>query len=112
MFDPRDSSGQSSVEFVALLPLIAALALGCWQCVVVGQTWWLAGVAARAAARAEVVGTSPLRAAQRALPRGARPRLRVAAKSGGGVEVQLAVMAVIGGIKLGNATAQVGAAER
>jgi uncharacterized membrane protein len=112
VLDLRDSSGQSSVELVALLPLIAALTVGCWQCVVLGQSWWLAGVAARAAARAQIIGTSPLQAARRALPRGARSRLHVAARSGGGLEVRLTVMAVVGGVKLGSATAQIGASER
>ena len=47
------------MELVALMPVLAAVCLGCWQGVVAAQCWWLAGVGARAAARAEAVGKSP-----------------------------------------------------
>ncbi len=108
MADLRATSGQSSVELVALLPLLAALVVGAWQAIVVGQSWWLAGVAARAAARAQLVGSDPGRAARRALPRGARDRLVVSVRGGGGLTVRLAVPAVVGGVRLGSATAHVG----
>ena len=45
-------SGQATVELVALLPLLAAVGLALWQAVVAGQAMWLAGAAARSAARA------------------------------------------------------------
>jgi hypothetical protein len=61
MADLRETSGQTTVELVALLPLIAALVIGAWQAVIVGHSWWLAGIAARAAARAQVVGVSSRR---------------------------------------------------
>ncbi len=61
-------SGQASVEFVALLPVLLLLALALWQCVVAGQALWLAGGAARAAARAQALGQDARAAAQRVLP--------------------------------------------
>ncbi len=108
MPDLRASDGQSSVELVALLPLFAALLIGAWQAVIVGQSWWLAGVAARAATRAQLVGADPQRAARSALPRGARARVRVARRAGGVLEVRLAIPAVIGAATLGGVTATVG----
>ena len=107
MADLRETSGQATVELVALLPLIAALAVGAWQAVVVGQSWWLAGIAARAAARAQIVGGDPSRAARAALPRGARERLVVSRRTSGGLTLRLAVPAVVGGLRLGSATARV-----
>jgi len=106
--DLRDTSGQTTVELVALLPLIAALVVGSWQAVVIGQSWWLVGIAARAAARAQIVGSDPGHAARRALPRGAQGRLLLAPRAGGGLTLRLAVPAVVGGLRLGSATARVG----
>ena len=108
MADLRETSGQATVELVALLPLLALLVLGAWQAVVVGQSWWLAGIAARAAARAQEVGGDPGRAARRALPRGARDRLVVSRRAGGELTLRLAVPAVVGGLRLGSATARIG----
>lgn len=109
MAELRETSGQTTVELVALLPLIAALTIGSWQAVVVGHSWWLAGVAARAASRAQVVGGDPARAARRALPRGARERLVLTRRGGGELTLRLAVPAVVGGLRLGSATARIGA---
>lgn len=109
MADLRENSGQTTVELVALLPLIAALVIGAWQAVIVGHSWWLAGIAARAAARAQVVGVDPLLAARRSLPRGARERLVLTRRSGGEMTLRLAVPAVVGGLRLGSATARIGA---
>ena len=65
----RDSSGQASVELVAMLPVLA-LALGAlWQGVVAGQAIWMSGSAARAAARAHALGDDAEDAARRSLPR-------------------------------------------
>ncbi len=89
--------GQASVELVALLPLIAVLAGLVWQAVVAGQAVWLAGSAARAAARASAVGADASAAARRVLPGRLERGLvvdRVA--SGTGVRVAIAVPAVVG----------------
>jgi hypothetical protein len=63
--------GQASVEMVALLPLVVLVGALLWQAVVAGQALWLAGAAARAAARATAVGGDAEGAARGALP----PRL-------------------------------------
>ena len=60
--------GQASVELLGTLPaalLVAALA---WQVVLAGHATWLAGNAARVAARAQAVGADPEAAARGALP--------------------------------------------
>ncbi len=109
MAELRETSGQTTVELVALLPLIAALTIGAWQAVVVGHSWWIAGIAARAAARAQVVGGDPARAARRAVPRGARERLVLTRRGGGELTIRLAVPGVVGGLRLGSVTARIGA---
>ncbi len=98
--------GQASVELVALLPLLAALLLASWQGIVAGQAWWLAAGAARAGARADLVGADPLAAAQRELPGGLRSRVRVG-RADGEVVVRVAIPAVAGLGRLGTATARV-----
>src|SRR4051794_7579525 len=90
-------SGQASVELVALLPVLAVVAFGLWQAVVAGQAAWLAGSAARAAARAAAVGSSPRAAAAHVLPSSLRRGLRVDQASDGTVRVRLRVPAVVGG---------------
>ena len=59
--------GQASVELVALLPLIALLVLGAVQVVAALNSWSAAHEAARAGARAELVGAPGRDAALRAL---------------------------------------------
>jgi hypothetical protein len=89
-------AGQASVELVALLPLLAVVAFGLWQAVVAGQAAWLAGSAARAAARASAVGTDARAAASALLPGSLRSGLRVETPSAGTVRVHVAVPAVVG----------------
>ena len=72
----RGESGQASVETVAIVPLVVLAAAVAWQLVLTGHTLWLAAGAARAAARAELVGENPARAARsapRSGPGGAEP---------------------------------------
>ena len=45
--------GQASVELLGVLPAVLLAALAAWQIVLAGHTAWLAGNAARVAARAE-----------------------------------------------------------
>ncbi|HWC26387.1 MAG TPA: hypothetical protein VG474_07375 [Solirubrobacteraceae bacterium] len=93
--------GQASVELVALLPLMAALAAVLWQAVVAGQAVWLAGSAARAAARANAVGADERAAARRVLPARLERGLVVRpAPSGNGVRVAIAIPAVVGSGRL------------
>lgn len=92
--------GQASVELVALLPLIAVLAGLLWQGVLVGQAVWLAGSAARAAARASAVGTDERAAARRVLPARLERGLVVHREQSGGVRVTIAVPAIVGSGRL------------
>jgi len=105
MSDHGSERGQASVELVALLPILAAVLLACWQGVVAGQAWWLVAGAARAGARADLVGADPLTAARRELPGGLRRRLTVR-RSGGELVVRLAIPAIAGLGRLGTATAR------
>jgi hypothetical protein len=102
----RSDAGQASVELVALLPVLALVGLLLWQAVVAGQAVWLAGAAARAAARADAVGADPLRAARGALTPRLRVGVRVLRAGGGAVAVRVGVPAVIGHGELTAVTAR------
>ena len=82
-------SGQASVETVAVVPLVLLAAAVAWQLVLVGNTMWLCANAARAAARADLVGLSPERAARSALPRSLERELSVKRLDRGGVRVSV-----------------------
>jgi hypothetical protein len=98
----RGEDGQTSVEMVALLPLLVVIALVAWQAVVVGETWWLAGAAAREAARAEALGDDATAAARRVVPGRLRDGLKVDTDDKtGGVVVRLRVPRVVDGAGLG-----------
>jgi hypothetical protein len=92
----RAQSGQATVEFVALLPLVAVVGFALWQAMVAGQAAWLAGSSARAAARAGAVGGDPRAAAAGVLPRSLRHGLKVDERGGGTVRVRIGVPSVIG----------------
>jgi len=81
MNGPARERGQGSVELVALLPVLLAVALGAAQLLAAGYAAVLAGNAAEAAARA-------------ALPGWSRRRLEVAVR-GGEVRVRLRPPALI-----------------
>lgn len=97
--------GQATVELVAVLPLVAVLGFGVWQGAVAGQAMWMAGAAARAAARAEALGADPLPAARAVLSPRLADGLRVRAVDGGGVRVTLRIPAVVGGGAVGSTNA-------
>lgn len=95
----RSSSGQASVELVALLPLIALLAAVLWQLVVAGHTAWMVATAAQAAARAEAVGAvSAERAARAVLTPRLREDLRVRVDDEGTVRVRVRIPGVLPGV--------------
>jgi hypothetical protein len=96
----RPEAGQASVELVALLPLIALVALALWQLAVAGQAAWLAGAAARAAARAHAVSGDEAAAARAVLPPRLERGLRVRSREDGGVEVRIGVPSVVGAGRL------------
>lgn len=102
----RAEQGQATVELVVLLPLMAILGLALWQAVVAGQAAWLAGAAARAAARAEALGADPAAAARRVLPGSLEHGLRVRARPGGGVDVRVGVPAVLGRERIAHVAAR------
>jgi len=85
----RSESGQASVEAVAVVPALLLAALIGWQLVLVGQTLWLCAAAARTAARADVVGLSPGRAARSAVPSSLERGMSVERADGGRVRVEL-----------------------
>jgi hypothetical protein len=88
VFRVRSESGQASVETVAMMPLVLLAAAVAWQFVLTGHTLWLCAHAARAAARAELVGESPERAARSALPQSLERELSVQ-RVGGAIRVKL-----------------------
>ena len=70
--------GTASVELIAAVPFLLLAVLVAAQLALAGQALWSAGVAARAGARAALVGGDATRAARRALP----PSLRAGARVG------------------------------
>lgn len=100
----RANEGQAAVELVALIPIVVVIAAGLWQAVLAGQAMWVAGAAARAAARADAVGGSPGDAARGALPAGLERGLRVKTDDGR-AEVRVRIPLVLVGGRLGTVTA-------
>ena len=72
-----------------MVPALILAGLIGWQLVLVGQTLWLSAAAARTAARADVVGLSPSRAARSAVPTSLRHGMSVERADGGTVRVEL-----------------------
>lgn len=85
--------GTASVELVAVVPFLLLAVLAVAQIALAGQALWSASVAARAGARAAVVGGDPAAAARAALP----PSMREGAKveDEGGVQVKVEVPRLI-----------------
>ncbi len=75
--------GTASVELIATIPfLLFALAVAA-QATLTGHALWSASVAARAGARAALVGSDPEAVARRALPQALRADARVEEGAGG-----------------------------
>jgi Flp pilus assembly protein TadG len=64
----RREEGTASVEMVAVIPFLLLAVLVAAQIGLAGQALWSAAVAARAGARAALVGADGAAAARRALP--------------------------------------------
>ena len=79
--------GTASVELIAAIPFLALAVLVAAQLALAGQALWSAGVAARAGARAAVVGGDATKAARQALP----PSMRDGAEVDGSSEVSVRV---------------------
>jgi pilus assembly protein CpaE len=92
----RSESGQASVELVATLPALVAVALLMAQAAVAGWALWSAANAARAGARAAYVGGSASAAARSALPGPLRDGSQVT--SSGEVEVRVRAPVLVPGL--------------
>jgi hypothetical protein len=78
MTRPRaDERGQSTVELVALLPLVLVVGLAALAALAAHAAGGQAAAAAQAGAMALIRGGEPRAAARAALPRGVRARARV-----------------------------------
>jgi pilus assembly protein CpaE len=87
----ESQSGQATVEFLGTLPAALLVVLVGWQFVLAGHTTWLAGNAARVAARAGAVGGDPKAAARSALPSYLRRRLEVSREGERGERIRVRV---------------------
>jgi hypothetical protein len=96
--------GQASVEFVAVIPLLAVALAGLLQAVLVGHAAWAVSQAAAAAARASAVGADARAAARSALPGGLERGLRVSAGRDGSVVVGVRAPSLL--IDLGEITSR------
>ena len=76
---------------MATIPLVVLAGLIAWQLALAGHTLWLCANAARAAARADLVGESAVDAARSALPDSMEHDLSVARLDEGGVRVSVRV---------------------
>ena len=89
-------SGQASVELVAIVPALIVAVLVAAQIGVAGWALWSAGTAARAGARAALVGGEPEAAARSALPAPLRERAKVSGDDE--IEVWVPVPALLPGM--------------
>ncbi len=89
-----------------MLSIVVVLGAALWQAVVAGQAVWVAGSAARAAARANAVGGNAKLAARRALPDTLERGLKVDTGDGGQAEVHVRVPFILGGGRLTTVTAK------
>lgn len=81
--------GTASVELIATVPLLLLGVLVAAQIGLAGYALWSAGMAARAGARATLVGREGAVAARRALPPALRPGARI--DEAGAVSVRVAI---------------------
>ncbi len=88
--------GQASVELIGAIPALLVAVLIAAQLVAAGHALWSAGLAARAGARASVVGRDAARAARRALPGVLREDARIG--EDGGVSVRVEVPRLLPGL--------------
>jgi len=82
-------AGTASVELVAVVPFLLLAVVAVAQIALAGQALWSASVAARAGARAAVVGGDPAAAAHAALPPALRHGVKVEDEAGVEVRVEI-----------------------
>jgi Flp pilus assembly protein TadG len=85
----RREDGTASVELIAAVPFLLLAVLVAAQVALAGQALWSAGIAARAGARAALVGGNSVAAARRALPASMRAGAEV--RGAGAVSVRVPV---------------------
>lgn len=85
----RGTGGSVSLELVGALPVIAVSLLAALQLAVAGYVFWSAGTAARAGARAVLIGREPAAAVRRALPGVLAERSKITRRDGVTVAVKL-----------------------
>lgn len=85
----RREDGTASVEMVAVIPFLLLAVLVAAQIGLAGHALWSAGVAARAGARAALVGGDAGAVARRALPQSMRDGAEVS--DGDGVSVRVVI---------------------
>ncbi len=88
--------GTASVELIGALPFLLLAVLVAAQIGLAGQALWSAAVAARAGARAALVGGDATAAAREALPPSLRSGARV--EDGDGVSVRVAIPRLLPGL--------------
>ena len=101
----NSSAGQATVEFIAVLPLVALVLAALWQLALVGYAEWGASAAARAAARASAIGGDPEVAARSHVGGALRRGLRVRSPGAGDVRVAVRIPTLPGVPGLGHARA-------
>jgi hypothetical protein len=90
---PPGEEAQASVELVAVIPALLVGVLVAAQIGLVGYTLWSAGVAARAGARAALVGGDAEVAARSSLPEPLRERATVSGDDEVSVRVKVPLLA-------------------
>lgn len=88
--------GTASVELIAVVPFLLLATLVAAQLGLAGQALWSAGIAARAGARAALVGRDAEAAARRALPEAMRRGAEV--EDAGAVSVRVVVPRLLPGM--------------
>jgi hypothetical protein len=88
--------GTASIELIAAVPFLLLALVVAAQLALAGQALWFAGLAARAGARAALVGSDATAAARRALPSSLRSTAEV--RVGGGVSVRVRVPRLLPGL--------------
>jgi hypothetical protein len=92
----RREGGTASVEMVAVIPFLLLAVLVAAQIGLAGQALWSAAVAARAGARAALVGGDAKAVARRALPESMRSGAEVS--DGDEVSVRVAIPRLLPGL--------------
>ena len=102
---PAGDAGTASVELIAVVPLLLLAVLVSAQLALAGQALWSSAVAARAGARAALVGRDPETAARRVLPPAMRSGARVGVEGSVSDEVRVPrLLPVLPPVKVGSSS--------